>query len=188
MMMTGMILNSEIKLVHGVGINDANYKTNITWWDGEKQHLVWRCPYYVKWKGILRRCYAVDKYKTYQTSVTDSWKSFANFRCWLEGLGIPEDELSDYDLDKDLIGDGTLYSPETCVLVPHVINTFILDKENTQSLYPTGVYFNKERFVARCNNPLTGKREHIGSYNSPEVAHIAWKSRKYEILKGLKDK
>ena len=49
------------KLVFGVGINDADYAVTeyeTTEVNGvRKQKFVWGCPYYLTWKGMLRRCY-----------------------------------------------------------------------------------------------------------------------------------
>ena len=176
------------RLVHGVGINDSDYQTNITEWVEGKQRLIWRCPYYVKWKGMLRRCYSADSYKTYLSSkvvVTEDWLRFSSFRKWVLAQGVSEQDLSNYDLDKDLLGKNNIYSPATCTLVPHVINTFILDKSNTDSPYPTGVYLSRNKFIARCNNPITKKREILGYYDCPEKAHYSWRKRKLEILKEL---
>lgn len=178
-----------MRKVQGVGLNDADYQTDITEWVGGKQKLIWRCPYHVKWKGMLRRCYSKDAYKTYKENkaeVCKEWLTFSVFRAWLQTFDIPEGKLGSYDLDKDILGAGNLYSPDTCALLPHKVNTFILDKAKTESPYPVGVYYNKSRFIARCNNPLTGKRESLGSYLCPEEAHQAWKSRKLQILDLLK--
>lgn len=51
------------RLVHGIGINDADYvvqvKETIGYVDGKrKRKLVWICPYYQAWKHMLERCYS----------------------------------------------------------------------------------------------------------------------------------
>ncbi len=178
-----------MKLVQGVGINDADYQTDFTEWKDGKQYLIWRCPYHVKWKGMLRRCYAKDAYKTYRDNkvqVCDEWLTFSNFKKWLLSFNIPENLLGSYDLDKDILGDGRLYSPEGCTLLPHKVNCFILDKADVESPYPVGVYKSKDKYIARCNNPLLGKREHLGSYFCPEQAHQAWLDKKLQVLEGLR--
>ena len=44
-------------LVAGVGINDADY--NVTLHDKETgKCIIWSCPYYSRWKGMLVRCYS----------------------------------------------------------------------------------------------------------------------------------
>lgn len=50
----------------------------------------------------------------------------------------------DYDwkcLDKDLIGDGTIYSPDDCVFIDSDINSFIKSSKNKWGL-PQGVALN----------------------------------------------
>lgn len=54
------------KLVHGVGINDADYA--VTKWETvivngkQKQKLIWFCPFHRAWGNMLQRCYST----TYQ--------------------------------------------------------------------------------------------------------------------------
>lgn len=47
------------KKIYGVGINDAGYRTQIreTQSDGTKK-IVFLCPYYDRWVGVLKRCYS----------------------------------------------------------------------------------------------------------------------------------
>ena len=81
------------KLVHGVGINDADYAVvefeTIGYADGKrKQKLVWFCPYYRAWTSMLKRCYSIksqERQPTYKgCSVTDEWLTFSNFKSWME--------------------------------------------------------------------------------------------------------
>lgn len=151
-----------------------------------KQVVVWRCPYYIKWKDMLRRCYAKDKYRSYNTKVCPEWLVFSNFKDWVVSCGLQEEDLKVLDLDKDLFGDGTLYSPAVCIFVSHKVNTFILDKNNTPSLCLRGVYCREGKYLPRCNNPITKKRESLGSYICEIQAHRKWCDRKLEILESLK--
>lgn len=70
------------KLVHGVGINDADYVTQkletIGYVNGKrKQKRVWICPFYRTWSNMLDRCYSFkyqERNKTYiGCTVTDEW-------------------------------------------------------------------------------------------------------------------
>ena len=74
---------------------------------------------------MLRRCYNSEepRYQSYGAQgvkVCDTWHNFQNFCQWYED-NIPHG----YDLDKDLIGDGKIYSPETCIGLPCSFNTFL---------------------------------------------------------------
>ena len=146
-------------------------------------------PLSCEMERYVKGYYAKDAYKTYKANnvqVCTEWVTFTNFKRWLVSFDIPESHLGSYDLDKDILGDGTLYSPESCTLLPHKVNTFILDKASVKSPYPIGVYKNKDKYIARCNNPLLCKREHLGSYFCPEQAHQVWLDKKLEILEGLR--
>lgn len=173
-------------LVYGVGINDASY--NVTTWkmvliDGKmKNMLIDKCPFYFCWKGMLERCYSPSfhtKHPTYTTcSVVKEWLTFSNFKSWME-----EQKWEGKELDKDLIIEGNkLYSPETCAFVDAATNVFITDSASARGDYPVGVVkVRNGKFRARCGNPITNKREHLGYFDCPVVAHNTWKTRKHEI-------
>jgi hypothetical protein len=53
-----MRLLKRNKLVYGVGVNDANYNVNKYEIIDGKQKLIWACPFYIKWRDMLKRCYS----------------------------------------------------------------------------------------------------------------------------------
>lgn len=77
-----------------------------------------------KWRAMIERCYDVNNnhYYTYGgkgVSVCDKWLCFEYFLNDLEQLeGYDKEKLmkGELHLDKDIIGTGLLYSPETCIL------------------------------------------------------------------------
>ena len=173
---------SQRGLVYGVGVNDAPYciKSRV---DGKR--VV--CQAYNTWKSMLKRSYSNkfhEKHETYRgVSVCEEWHSFMHFReWWIDNQG---DGLA---LDKDLLSDAGVYSPETCIFVPAWLNTFTIDRGAARGVYPIGASFNKGagRFHAKCGNPMSKKREHIGYFNTPEEAHMAWLTRKLELALELK--
>jgi hypothetical protein len=86
-------------------------------------------------------------------------------------------------LDKDLLFEGNkVYSPETCVFIPQLINKFTLDSINTRGLYPIGVSWCQasSKFRAQCNNPFTRKQEYLGVFDTEIEAHITWKDKKHQ--------
>lgn len=180
------------KLVFGVGINDADYlvtkREEIDLVDGKrKQKLVWKCPYYQTWTNMLSRCYSVktqDRQPTYQgCSVTEEWYTFSHFRAWME-----KQDFEGKQLDKDLLFEGNkLYSPDTCVFVTQTVNLFTNDYGAKRGKWLIGVYWdkNKNKFRAQCHNPLSRKREHLGSFDSEHEAHNAWANRKLELAQEL---
>lgn len=172
------------KLSQGVGINDADYGVQPT--VGGKREI---CPFYRTWASMLLRCYS-EKFQTKQSTyvgcvVCDEWLTFSNFKHWMENQDWKEKEL-----DKDLLVKGNkLYSPDTCVFVAAVVNVFTVDRSAARGLWPLGVSFEKDKckFRAKCCNPFTRKREHLGYFDCPNQAHKAWKQRKHELALQLAD-
>ena len=175
------------KLVYGVGINDADYV--VTEWETirvngvRKKKLVWYCPYYRVWHGMLQRCYSTkfrERFPTYKgCSVSKGWLTFSNFRRWMEAQ-----DWEGMQLDKDLLFEGNkVYSKETCVFVTREVNSFTTDSGASRGEWLIGVYWNKgdNKFKSQCSNPLTKKREYLGLFDSELEAHQAWLKRKLQL-------
>ena len=168
--------------LHGVGVNDTSYcATPIV---GGKQVM---CPAYKAWQNMLNRAYSDKIHARYPTyigvTVCKEWHSFMAFRKWWM-----EHQVGGYHLDKDILGDSLEYSPNTCLFVPQWLNKFTNDHGAARGEWPIGVHFNKSagRFHAQCSNPLTGKREHLGLFDTPDGAYLAWRARKLELALELK--
>lgn len=173
------------KLVYGVGVNDADYSVHKC----ENRKIVWRCPYYGTWKGMLERAY-YDKLKlkrpTYQgVTVCEEWHSFMRFRAWME-----KQDWEGKQLDKDILVQGNrVYSPTTCVFVDGVVNTFLIDRSAACGEWPLGVswFEPRKKFMSLCSNPFTKKLEYLGYFTCPDQAHLVWKKRKHELACQLAD-
>ena len=177
-----------MKLVCGVGINDADYvvekKETIGYVGGKrKQRLIWICPYYKAWKSMLVRCYSTkyqDRQPTYKgCSVSEEWLTFSKFRAWMENQ-----DWEGKQLDKDLLfEENKIYSSETCVFVTPMVNSFTTDCGATRGEWMIGVCWHKgsSKFMAQCCNPFTKRSEHLGYFNCPQEAHKAWLKRKLEL-------
>lgn len=184
------------KLVQGVGINDAEYviQTSIRLEERlangqRKQKVTWSCPYYVKWSGMLERCYSTKTQEIHPTykgcTVCKEWLTFSNFRKWM----VTQD-WEGMQLDKDLLFKGNkVYSPETAVFVSNKINNFILTSGGARGNYLIGCSWDKssESFKAEVNIPSLGKRINLGRYNTEIEAHLVWKKRKHELACELAD-
>lgn len=166
----------KISLIYRVGVNDADYQVEIR---GEKRL---RCPYFTTWSNMIKRCYntkTLSNSPTYNdTTVCDEWLTFSQFKSWME-----TQDWEGKELDKDLLGDGGLYSPETCVFVNRLTNCFMLDCGSRRGSYRIGVDLCKPsgRFRARCSNPFTNTVEHLGYHSSEEDANSAWRGRKRQL-------
>lgn len=180
------------KLIYGVGINDADYVVQIFetigYADGKrKRKLVWVCPYYQAWVNMLARCYSAkyqERRPTYKgCTVSEDWLTFSNFKGWMK-----EQNFEGMHLDKDLLFEGNkIYSPETCVFVSPLVNTFFSDRGAARGEWLIGVRWHKrdEKFVAQCGNPFTKKQEHLGYFTYEQQAHNAWRKRKLELARLL---
>lgn len=157
------------KLVVGVGFNDTSY---------EVQH----CPFYIRWKSMLVRCYDKNYLKhraTYEKcTVCDEWLTFSNFKKWME--------VQDWEgkvLDKDILsGDIKIYSPETCVFIDQKVNNLLLDSGRTRGAYPIGVTYDAKYgyFISRCSNG-SNKSVFLGIYTNATDAHEAWRKYKHDL-------
>lgn len=174
------------RLVHGVGINDADYKVAPTVViDGKHKQV--RCPFYFRWKSMLERCYNKKTNKKNPTyagcKVCDEWLTFSNFKSWME-----KQDWEGMELDKDILsGSEKIYSPETCAFVPKSLNRFLNDHGRARGKLPIGVTLHSDGvyYTASCSNPDTGIKEYIGIYKDPNSAHEAWRVKKLSYAKKL---
>ena len=180
------------KLVYGVGINDADYgtqkKETIGYVGGKKKRKqVWICPFYRTWKNMLERCYSTkyqERNPTYiGCTVSDNWLTFTNFKAWMQ-----KQQWEDKQLDKDLLIEGNkVYSPNTCVFVTPMVNTFTIDCSAARGEWLVGVYWDKgaNKFLSRCRNPFTKKQEYLGLFTCEQEAHETWLKRKLDLAHEL---
>lgn len=164
------------KLIYGVGINDADYVTNPTI---EGRRIP--CKIYATWYDMLRRCYnrvELERRPTYlECLVASEWHSFMNFRAWM----LTQD-FEGKQLDKDLLFPGNkVYSKDTCVFISGALNGFMIERTNVRKLLPLGVTTSGSKFKAQCQNPLTKTNKYLGTFSTPEEAHLAWKKYKHEL-------
>ena len=183
-------MNNNRKKVYGVGFNDADYvvqKWKTIGYDPEGKQLlklIWKCPYYSRWKDMLGRCYSSKvqkKYPTYKDClVCDDWLYFSKFKAWME--------TQDWDgkvLDKDILVEGNkLYSPERCCFVSVQINSFLTDSGRVRGKYKLGVTLTKEgKFKARVSS--SGQEKALGTFETEDEAYSAWLSEKINLAKSL---
>lgn len=169
-----------VKLVGGWGINDSTEPV------GSRASGSFKivCPFYIKWASMINRVHNSEykkKQPTYEgVEICGEWKHFSNFKRWME-----QQDWDGMHLDKDLLGSGLLYSPETCCFVPQSINNLLTTRENHRGLFPLGVYKNdgKKPFKATCN---TGSgRVYLGRFSCPFEAHRAWQAEKVKVIVAL---
>ena len=132
---------------------------------------------YSAWTHILTRVYSKNERlrRFYDgCKICEEWLHFENFREWYNkqvGCNLG------YETDKDLLGNGKLYSPETCCLLPRELNRMISDRKTKNRELPTGVKRSGKRFFAQA---LIGTAEkkyiYLGNFDTPEEASNAYKA------------
>ena len=168
---------SRRSLIYGVGINDSNYIIKIV----KNNKTIWRCPFYVRWDNMLKRCYSSSVHKTHPTyigcSVTPEWHYFSKFRFWMENQ-----KWEGLALDKDLLVKGNqVYGPDTCCFIPGAINGLFgpgCKKKNNLhecvSLTPYGTY--------RVKVKITPNKHYSKTLPSFKEAHIHALEKKIEAV------
>lgn len=99
-----------------------------------------------------------------------------------------------YRLDKDLLGTGYEYSPESCTFLPEDVNVFLAETayKPVHDL-PIGVQYIKPAtkgaktgYVSRCH--IESGRKYLGYLRRSHRAHLAYKKEKEAFAKRLAEK
>jgi len=181
----GVIYYPNYKSVCGIGyFGIGNYISDRSGKTGNYNKRV-----YASWQRMIRRCYDEKEQKKPSciayvgVKVCEEWHCFQNFAEWASDK--ENKFIEGYDLDKDMFGDGWLYSPETCTLLPSEVNWFLSDNySNKSSGLPDGVNIVKPKkgtnatvgYIARCH--VDNVRQYLGFYKTPEEAAEVYKVAK----------
>lgn len=177
----GKIRNPYHRSVYGVGIIGNKYPSSIN-----NKHI----KEYNVWNNMLKRCFdekTKEKLPTYKNATCcDEWLYYPNFYEWLHSQENFEKWLNGdkWCLDKDILVKGNkIYSPDTCCLVPHNVNTLFIKHEFQRGDLPIGVCKNGSYIFSWCNNPFTNQQTYLGSHETIEKAFQTHKSYKEKIIK-----
>ena len=185
----GGIKNPYHPSVYGVGyLGVGKYKSRDE--QGNKT------DYYEDWHSILQRGFD-EKYKnkrpTYKdVTINPELYNFQNFAEWWHN-NYYEIEGEMMDIDKDIIVKGNKeYRFDRMIFVPHRINSLFVKNDAKRGNYPLGVSYSKQTNTYRAKCSILnkeGKRiiKHIGCYNSPEEAFLAYKEFKEQYIKQVAD-
>lgn len=177
--------------VFGVGSNDVDYNVYEYGVVGNKKKAVWVDPYYRVWKKMLERVHCGkchSRQPTYEgLRIHKPWYSLKEFRDWMS-----QQNWRNKELDKDLLGDGKLYSPDTCCFVLDLTNNFLREPRFEGRTLPIGVRQCKKsgRYRATIGDFQYGGTRHLGTFDTIEEAHLAWLARKRylaTILSSMED-
>lgn len=166
-----------MRLVEGVGINLESMR-------GKEKGVTLKL--YNHWANMLERCYSNRHRRTYaDCSVDPQFHVFQDFTRWAkQQIGH---EIEGFQLDKDILKKGNkVYAPETCCFVPKEINLLFPSNQYARGECPIGVYKStrkKPGFVSRCS--VNGLQRWLGMHDTPELAFLAYKVKKEEIIKAM---
>lgn len=128
------------------------------------------------------------KFPTYKdVSVSENFKNFKFFAEWCNnqvGFG----ELG-WVLDKDTLIEGNkIYSENTCLFIPALINNYFVKRSKLRDL-PTGVSWSQSEncYKVYCAN-LNGKNKTLGRFSDIEEASEVYRSYKNGLASILLDK
>lgn len=165
-------------MIYGIGINDSDYKTH-----GSSNGPRKMCPYYQVWHDMLRRCYSekhLDKYPTYKGCITcEEWLTFSKFKAWME-----TQDCKGKHIDKDILGDGKLYSPETCCFVEQWLNNLLTDSGRVRGKIPCGVS-SRPNGTFQAKLKIQGKTTYIGYFDTVDEAKQAYQEAKQRHVSHL---
>lgn len=179
----GVAKNPYYKSILGVAMIGSKYPTSING-NNTKE--------YRAWFNMIKRCYDTEFKKrnaTYKSAICcEEWLCFENFYEWLHNQPNFDKWLNGerWEVDKDIIiKKNVIYSPDTCCLVPHNINSLFIKTDKLRGNLPIGVTKQNGKFAAFCKNYLIGKKYHkyLGLFDSKEEAFCAYKKYKEDLIK-----
>lgn len=160
--------------------NDADYPVTKTL--GKRQ--VWMCPFYRKWQNMKNRA-GKGSYK--DVVVCGDWHKFSRFKSWMQSQ-----DWDGMELDKDLLGDGGIYSPDSCCFVPAYVNLCLVLSDSSRGEFPVGVSYMKTPVGrSELTKPFQAyikagdKKAHLGMFSDPHQAHKAWQACKVQQIEAV---
>lgn len=134
---------------------------------------------YTQWAGMFNRAKGQKYYE--EVGISGMFKSYDLWCEWAkEQKGFMELDVNDrvWSLDKDIVGDGTIYSEDVCVFVPCVINNlFKSSKRKTTNFM--GVFKESRKKLFKASITVESKHHHLGYFKTELEAHLEYlKARK----------
>ena len=142
---------------------------------------------YIKWHDMINRCYNAkfhERQPQYKgCTVCEEWLNYSNFKVWYDQHKIHGMAL---DLDKDILFKGNkVYSPETCVFVPHTINVLFLNSKKSRGDLPVGVSYSERDKKYRAEMSFMGRQIKLGTFDTAEDAFARYKEYKEDFIQDL---
>ena len=191
---------------------DNGYVTKTSWGNFDKSNI--KSPYcktfcgigylgegkyncdniwYDYWRAMIERVNIKNDafHRTYaDVTIYEEWYNYQIFAKWAENNYYTIDNYK-IELDKDILIKGNkIYSPNTCIFVPDIINVLLIKADKSRGNLPIGVYWHErdQEYRAQCsyvNDNGLRKNKWLGGYNNPNDAFIAYKTYKEEHIKKM---
>lgn len=168
-------------MIYGVGVNDAPFSISV------KGHHI---KEYKLWKHMIERCYNPNRLKSHKaydkTKVHKDLLSFMNFYNFVNSCcGFGNDG---WNMDKDILGDGTCYSKDCIVFVPQEVNMFFVQNLKRKYEGSIGIKYDKRSGRYCSSVKQGGKTVNLGTFDKPEDAQQAYCRAKEAYAKVLAEK
>lgn len=153
-----------------------------------------KLPEYAQWNSMKERCRVgggcQEKIPSYiGCTYVSEWASYDVWVEWARqqvGFLNTDDKGKIWQQDKDILFKGNkVYSPDTCVFVPKEVNTFHTLRSRFRGEYPCGVSFKENNFKYSAKIVRGGCGKHLGIFDTPEAAFLAYKAAKEAYAKQL---
>lgn len=139
---------------------------------------------YLMWVRMLRR---VDSNRNpyMNASVCSDWLNYIKFKEWyFNNIYTIEGEV--LELDKDILSNKKLYSPDNCLLVPKKINSLFVGHSTRKSKHMIGVIKTiNNTYISRFSKD--NKIISIGTYKTEIEAFNEYKKEKEKYIKEVAD-
>lgn len=146
---------------------------------------------YKYWENMIRRCYyenSLNKHETYiGCNILEEWLCFDIFLEWFEDnyYNCNNERM---DLDKDILFKGNkIYSPQTCVFVPHRINTLFVKKDKNRGNLPIGVFWDEDRHKYKATWREKDSKSRSKRFIYLIDAFNCYKTNKERVIKQVAD-
>ena len=164
------------KLVCGVGINNRSIPVRVNG-DATKPYLLWQT--------MLYRCYSPKKLAISPSysgcSVSDDFKQYHVFHEWVVNQYGYNNHR--WELDKDVLCPGNkIYSAESCVFIPHELNSLITPI-TTKKFH--GVTWHKRDKIYIAKITKKNKGVEIGRFSTIEEASQAYVNAKQSYIRSV---
>ena len=181
----GLIHNPYAHTFYGVGFMGVGRFSTNPKSDTYKAYKGWDC--------MLNRCYSESHKARHPSTILSNccseWFNCQVFCEWYvsqRGWNQPK-----WQLDKDLMGNGLMtYSPDTCVIVPPIINTslrFLNQGSRNKSGLPHGVCYleDSKYYITDCRVYGQKGKPRTMYFRSEEDAFFWFKENKEKYLKAM---